>query len=77
MSDRNTRRWAARLGLPIVRMWAHGGYTFDFAVVDAEHPEGHRHGSVDMKTGEWAWADDETKRYRPHYDSCSEWMGGV
>lgn len=78
LSERNVRKWAARTGLPIVRMWAFGGYTHDFAVVDPEHPDGHRHGSVDIKTGEWEWenepVDPMARKYRPHYESCSEWM---
>ncbi len=61
-SERSTRRWAKRLGLPIAGMWSHGNYVFDF-VVPADG--GHRHGAVDAKTDAVTW-----RQAPAHYPAC-------
>lgn len=61
LNDRKTRRWAEATGLPIVRMWGHGGYTHAFVTED------HCHGWLDTKTGEWGYDEDTI-----HYSSCRE-----
>lgn len=65
MSDKKAKRWAVQLNLPIVRMWAFGGYTHAFVTAD------HRHGWVDTKTGEWEW-DETGGENAIHFTSCSE-----
>jgi hypothetical protein len=61
-------RWLARqIGMDVVRAWAHGGYTYDFVVVDSE-PEGHLHGWYDLKTGEWGLREPGNRHM--HYDTC-------
>jgi hypothetical protein len=65
-SERSTRKWAKRLDLPILRMWSHGNYIFDFVVpADGGH---HRHGAVDAKTDLVTWRDDPV-----HYPTC-RWL---
>jgi hypothetical protein len=62
-TERSTRKWAKRLGLPIVRMWSHGNYIFDF-VVPTEDGR-HRHGEVDAKTDLVTWHEGGR-----HYSTC-------
>ena len=66
LSAKNAAKWARRLGLPIISMTAHGGYTHNFVTDD------HRHGWVDIKTGEWEWSDQTW-----HYSSCDELFTGT
>lgn len=67
LSARSIRRIERAIGEPVLRAWAHGGYTFDFVTPD------HRHGWWSKKTGEfgWDWADEFM-----HYTTCWEtWPG--
>jgi hypothetical protein len=62
-SERATRQWAKRLGLPILGMWSHGNYVFDFVV--ATEGGRHRHGAVDAHSDVVTWRDDPV-----HYPAC-------
>ena len=64
LSEKNVRRWIARLGLPIVRMWAHGGSEHWLAFVTDDH----KHGYVHQSDGTVEWETDVTL----HYTSCQE-----
>lgn len=59
LSEKNTKRWAEQLGLPIERMVASGGYWFGFRTTD------HRHGFVNKISGEVEWDTNPT-----HWSSC-------
>ena len=59
LSERKTRRIARDTGLPVIRAWAHGGYTYDFVT------QGHLHGWYDLKDGTWGIA----LNVRTHYNT--------
>ena len=66
LNDRNTRRLARDLDLPIVRAWAHGG-THDKSIVT----ENHRHGTVHRLQGNQLvvlWDGP----HPVHFTSCAE-----
>ena len=60
LSERKTRKIATVTGLPVIRAWAYGGYTYDFVTA------GHLHGWYDLKSGEWGIA----RSVRTHYNTC-------
>jgi hypothetical protein len=60
LNARRTRWLARETGLPVIRAWGHGGYTYDFVTA------GHLHGWYDRKTG--SWAIEAWKTW--HYDTC-------
>ena len=63
LSARSARRLGRVTGLgeALIRGWGHGGYVHGFVT------DNHRHGWVDIKTGEWGWEEDPI-----HYTSCGE-----
>lgn len=74
LSAKSVRRIERDTGLVITRGWAHGGYTFDFVVHDVEHPDRHRHGWWNKKSGEWG-IEADGGRYGHgvlHYTTCAE-----
>jgi hypothetical protein len=61
LNAKKTRDLARITGLPILRAWAHGGYTFDFVTA------GHLHGWYDTKSKEWGIYESQDE----HYNTCS------
>lgn len=71
LNDRSRRRIERDTGLTIERAWSHGGYVMDFVVGDPGHPDLHRHGAWNKKTGEWEWLGKVV-----HYNTCREMFPG-
>jgi hypothetical protein len=67
LSARRTRWLSNKIGMQVVRAWAHGGYVYDFVVAD-DNPEGHLHGWWDLKTDEWGLRKRDARHM--HYDTC-------
>jgi hypothetical protein len=68
LSEKNTKKWAKRTGLPIRRINSGGGYTHYFTM-DAGYGT-HHHGELDIKTGEWRLIPDD--QVFGHFSSCYE-----
>lgn len=60
LSEKNTKRWAEKLGLPIERMVSNGGYWFGFRTTEDKH------GFVNKISGKVEWTTDPN----PHWSSC-------
>lgn len=74
LGAKKLRRLSRIVGADIKLAWASGGYDYAFVTID------HRHGSYDLKTGEWtiqpeAVLTSDSPLSWPHLSSCytDEW----